>query len=45
MLTACTGKERTEQQQYRELFAGAGLRVTRFVPTRQLSDVLEAVPA
>jgi hypothetical protein len=44
MLTTCTGKERTEQQ-YRELFAGAGLRLTRIVPTRQLFDLIEAVPA
>jgi len=44
MLTMCTGKERTEEQ-YRELLASAGLRLNRVVPTREMVNVIEAVPA
>ncbi len=34
------GRERTEQE-FRELFAGAGLRLARAVPTRADNSILE----
>ncbi|WP_254509808.1 acetylserotonin O-methyltransferase [Anatilimnocola floriformis] len=44
MLTIPEGKERTADE-YRELFAGAGLKLNRIVHTAGELDVLEAVPA
>jgi hypothetical protein len=44
MLTAAGGLERTEDQ-YRALFARAGLRLARVVPTTSEFSVIEAVPA
>ncbi len=44
MLLMPGGKERTEEE-YRELFAGAGFRVTKFVPTKSPAFVIEAVKA
>jgi hypothetical protein len=44
MLTSPGGKERTAQE-YRELFARAGLSLTRIVPTRSPYSVIEAVKA
>jgi hypothetical protein len=38
------GKERTEEE-FRELFAAAGLRLNRIVPTERPICVIEAVPA
>jgi hypothetical protein len=38
------GKERTEEQ-FRDLFASAGLRLNRIVPTARPICVIEAVPA
>ena len=43
MLTIPEGKERTADE-YRELFAAAGLKLNRIVPTAGELDVLEAVP-
>lgn len=43
MLTIPEGKERTADE-YRELFAAAGLQLTRMVRTAGELDVLEAVP-
>jgi hypothetical protein len=34
------GRERTEEE-FRDLFAGAGLRVTRFIPTRSIFTIVE----
>ncbi len=42
MLLIPGGKERTEEE-YRALFAGAGFRVTKFVPTKSPMSVIEAV--
>ena len=42
MLTATGGLERTEEE-YRELFANAGFRLNRIVPTRSPFSVLEAI--
>jgi ubiquinone/menaquinone biosynthesis C-methylase UbiE len=42
MLTSPGGIERTEEE-YRELFAGAGFRLTRIVPTKSPYSVIEAV--
>jgi ubiquinone/menaquinone biosynthesis C-methylase UbiE len=42
MLVSPGGKERTADE-YRELFASAGLRLTRIVPTKSQYSVLEAV--
>ena len=44
MLLIPGGKERTEEE-YRALFAGAGFRVTKFVPTKSPMSVIEAVKA
>ncbi len=44
MLTIPEGKERTADE-YRELFAAAGLKLSRIVRTAGELDVLEAVPA
>ena len=44
MLVAPGGKERTANE-YRELFARAGLKLTRIVPTKSPFSVLEAVAA
>jgi O-methyltransferase domain len=38
------GKERTEEE-FRDLFASAGLRLNRIVPTERPICVVEAVPA
>jgi hypothetical protein len=43
MLVVTTGKERTEEQ-YRKLFAGAGFRLERIVPTISMASVIEASP-
>jgi hypothetical protein len=42
MLASPGGKERTAEE-YRELFARAGLRLTRIVPTKSSYSVIEAV--
>jgi ubiquinone/menaquinone biosynthesis C-methylase UbiE len=44
MLVSPGGKERTATE-YRELFASAGLRLTRIVPTDSIYSVIEAVAA
>jgi hypothetical protein len=44
MLMFPGGKERSEEE-YRALFAGAGFRVTKFVPTKSPQLVIEAVKA
>lgn len=44
MLVSPGGKERTAEE-YRELFAGAGLKLTRIVPTKSPYSVIEAVKA
>ena len=44
MLLLPGGKERTEEE-YRELFAGAGFSATKFVPTKSPMFVIEAVKA
>jgi O-methyltransferase domain/Dimerisation domain len=44
MLVSPGGKERTAGE-YQELFAGAGLRLTRIVPTESPFSVIEAVAA
>jgi O-methyltransferase/methyltransferase family protein len=44
MLLIPGGKERTEEE-YKALFAGAGFRVTKFVPTKSPMFVIEAVKA
>lgn len=43
MLVAAGGRERTAEQ-YAELFAKAGFRLTRVVPTVSVASVIEAVP-
>ena len=43
MLVCFGGGERTEAE-YEELLAQAGFRLTRIVPTRTASSVIEAVP-
>jgi hypothetical protein len=44
MLVLPGGKERTEEE-YRELYAAAGFRLSRIVPTRRDVSVIEGVPA
>jgi hypothetical protein len=44
MMVLCDGKERTEQE-YRELLAGAGYKLSRIVPTAGHFSLVEAVPA
>jgi hypothetical protein len=43
MLVSVGGRERTEDE-YQSLFHGAGLRLTRIVPTRSPLSLIEAVP-
>lgn len=43
MMVVCDGKERTEQE-YRELLAGAGFKLTRIVPTEGPHGLIEAEP-
>ncbi|MDY3553472.1 methyltransferase [Gemmata sp. JC717] len=43
MMVVCDGKERTEQE-YRELLARAGFRLTRIVPTEGPHGLIEAEP-
>jgi hypothetical protein len=43
MLALPGGQERTEQE-YRDLLASAGFKLTRFLPTRSLASVIEAHP-
>lgn len=43
MLVAAGGRERTAEQ-YAELFAKCGFRLTRVVPTASVASVIEAVP-
>lgn len=43
MMVICDGKERTEDE-YRALFAGAGFRLTRVLPTECPHCVIEAEP-
>jgi len=44
MMVLPGGRERSEEE-YRDLFAQAGFRLTRVVPTQSLQSVIEAVPA
>jgi hypothetical protein len=44
MLVSVGGQERTEEE-YRRLFHGAGLRLTRIVPTRSPLGLIEGIPA
>ena len=44
MLLVPGGRERTEQE-FRDLLAGAGLRLNRLIPTKSPVSILEAVPA
>jgi hypothetical protein len=44
MLAALTGRERTEPE-FRDLFAAAGLRLTRVLPTPSPLSIVEGVPA
>jgi hypothetical protein len=44
MLALPGGRERSEQE-YRDLFARAGFRLTRIVPTQSPQSVIEGVPA
>ena len=44
MLVVASGKERTEAE-YRALLAGAGWRLTRVLPTKSPTQIVEAVPA
>jgi orsellinic acid C2-O-methyltransferase len=43
MLVATGGRQRTEEE-FRALLAAAGLRLTRIVPTRAMTCVIEAAP-
>jgi O-methyltransferase domain len=43
MLVVASGKERTEVE-YRQLLAGAGWRLTRVLPTKSPTQILEAEP-
>ena len=43
MLAVAGGRERTERE-YRNLLAGAGLRLTRVIPTATWKSIIEAVP-
>jgi len=43
MMVLPGGRERSEEE-YRDLFAQAGFRLTRVVPTQSLQSVIEAVP-
>jgi hypothetical protein len=43
MMISYGGKERTEKE-YEKLFALAGLKLTRIVPTRLPINVIEGVP-
>ena len=44
MLAIASGKERTELE-YRQLLAGAGWRLTRVLPTKSPTQIVEAEPA
>ena len=44
MMVICPGRERTEQE-FRDLFAAAGLRLTRVVPTPSSLSIVEGVTA
>lgn len=44
MLVVTTGKERTEEE-FRALFAKAGFKLDRIVPTISMASVIEASPA
>ena len=44
MMVMVGGRERTEDQ-FRELFAQAGLKLTRIIPTESRVSMIEAVPA
>ena len=44
MMIVCPGRERTEQE-FRDLFAAAGLRLTRVVPTPSSLSIVEGVTA
>jgi hypothetical protein len=44
MMVVCPGRERTEQE-FRDLYAAAGLRLTRVVPTPSSLSIVEGVPA
>ena len=44
MLVSPGGKERTARE-YEDLFARAGLRLTRILPTKSLYSIIEAVSA
>jgi hypothetical protein len=44
MLVMSEGRQRTEAE-YRDLFRRAGLRLSRVVPTNEMFDVVEAMPA
>jgi len=44
MLVLTGGQERTEDE-YRQLLAGAGWRLTRVIPTNSLMQIVEAAPA
>jgi hypothetical protein len=44
MLVIASGRERTEAE-YRQLLAGAGWRLTRVIPTKSPTQIVEGVPA
>ena len=44
MMVLLDGRERTESE-FRDLFAGAGLKLTRVVPTPSPLSIVEAIPA
>ena len=44
MLVTLRGGNRTERE-YRELFARAGLKVTRILPTQSIYSIIEGIPA
>jgi hypothetical protein len=44
MMVVCPGRERTEAE-FRDLYAAAGLRLTRVVPTPSSLSIVEGVPA
>lgn len=43
MLVMLTGRERTEEE-FRELYRAAGLRLTRIIPTASIYSLIEGVP-
>ena len=44
MMVVCPGRERTEQE-FRDLYTAAGLRLTRVVPTPSSLSIVEGIPA